>query len=65
MRALPRLMMDIPVTERERKHLGEHVDRCELRWKQTRLLLFILGFMILGGRLTQMDVLHWIFPGLH
>lgn len=65
MRALPRLMMDIPVTDRERKHLGEHVDRCELRWKQTRLLLFILGFMILGGRLTQMDVLHWIFPGLH
>lgn len=57
--------MDIPVTERERKHLGEHVDRCELRWKQNRLLLYILGAMVLGGRLTQTDVLHWIFPGLH
>lgn len=65
MGALQRIVMDIPVTERERKHLGEHVDRCELRWKQTRLMLCILGILVLGGRLTQTDILHWIFPGLH
>lgn len=56
--------MDIPVTDAERRSHAVHVERCELRWRQTRLMLFILGALVLGGRLTQMDVLRWLFPGI-
>lgn len=53
--------MDIPVTDRERKNLSEHVDRCELRWKQNRILLYILGALVIGTRLTQGDIVSKLF----
>lgn len=58
------IFMDIPVTDRERKSLGEHVDRCELRWKQNRLLLYILGALVLCSRFSQTDILRLVFTGM-
>lgn len=55
--------MDIPITTKERKSLSEHVDRCELRWKQNRILLYLIGALVLGSRLSGPDIIKAIFGG--
>ena len=49
--------LDIPVIEREKRHLPTHVERCELRWRQSRLLMLIIMALVIGVRLSLPDVL--------